>query len=134
MSMEAYEKSMELCKYIEHGSCKLKKVEKKWRDVFGQVLKDMGYPKECRDDMWYELVQGNWERLHFTEDDEKKTVDDWLDEFRGDVFYCSDRWSLDRLCRTHWLFRAYRKASGAGFYISRDGDYYAGCYSGRSRL
>ena len=34
----------------------------------------------------------------------------WLD----DMFYCSDRWSLDRLMRCHWEWRHYMKGVSDG--------------------
>jgi 4'-phosphopantetheinyl transferase EntD len=35
------------------------------------------------------------------------TPDHWLACLGDDVWYCSDRWCLDRLTRCHWLYRKY---------------------------
>lgn len=51
------------------------------------------------------LVLGNWEHIHKTEEEQTYSREKWIDLFAGDVFYCSDRWSLDRLTRCHWMYR-----------------------------
>lgn len=107
-----YEASMALCRYVDGGGCTPDGIERTWHNVFGAVAKCMGFPKKARRFLWESLVQGNWERLHLTEEERSKTPDEWLDELRGDVWYCSDRWSLDRLARCHWTHLAYMDACG----------------------
>jgi hypothetical protein len=71
----------------------------------------MGFTGKQRSMLWSELAAGNWKRLHLTPAEEEKTEAEWLNEFRWDVLYCSDRFSLDRLMRCHWLFRRYMEAA-----------------------
>lgn len=101
---DAYEKSMALCKRVEAG-CPTEEAESLWRQVFEAVLIRERFTRHAIDYMWDNLAQGNWERLHQTEGEKAKTAAEWLEDFRLDVFYCSDRWSLDRLTRCHWLWR-----------------------------
>ena len=57
---------------------------------------------------------GNWEHMWLTEKEEKKTIDEWADALWGEVFYCSDRWSWDRLIRTNWIFQRVNTLYEAG--------------------
>ena len=50
-------------------------------------------------------VHNNWDHLHPTEEEKKKTKEELYNEFIDDVFYCSDRWGFDRLMRCQWKFR-----------------------------
>lgn len=106
----AYEKSMELCRYIKTPDCSPSEVELLWRQVFEAVLIREKFTRHAIDYMWSNLAQGNWEHMHQTEVEKARTADEWLDEFRTDVWYCSDRWSLDRLTRCHWQWRQWIKA------------------------
>lgn len=101
--------SMALCEYIRQGDCTPQGVESRWYQVFTCVLRDMGFTRQQRQFMWRELVSGNWSRLHKTDSEKSLPVDWWLVEFRHDVFYSMDRFSLDRLMRCHWMFRQYMK-------------------------
>lgn len=104
----AYDASMELCKYLKAGDCTQNGVEDRWHKTFSLVLAYLGpFPRDTRNYLWKELVNGNWELLHVTDEERLKPPEYWLERLKGDVWYCSDRWSLDRLTRCHWLYRAY---------------------------
>lgn len=109
----AYERSMELYRYIRTQDCSPAEVERLWRQVFEAVLMRERFTRRAIDYMWDNLAQGNWEHMHQTGAERAMTADEWLEAFRDDVFYCSDRWSLDRLTRCHWTWRQYKwKAVG----------------------
>lgn len=93
-----------------HGEYTSYGVEKLWRRVFGTVLADFGFPRKARTFLWDNLVVGNWKHLHMTETEKTYGADDWLDLLVGEVFYCSDRWTMDRLVRCHWMYRQYMDA------------------------
>ena len=107
---QPFAQSMALCEYINRGNCTPEKVTEHWHRVFCCVAKYLGFNRATRRILWEELVAGNWSRLHLSYDEGLNTPDDWLQDFRWDVVYCSDRWSLDRLTRCHWLYRTYMKA------------------------
>lgn len=109
---DAYERSMALCRYIRTPDCSLAEVEKLWRQAFEAVLIRESFTRKAIDYMWKNLAQGNWEHLHQTDAEKERTVEEWLECFRADVWYCSDRWSLDRLTRCHWLWRQYAWKAG----------------------
>lgn len=103
----AYNRSMELCQAIENNA-HFEVIEDKWYDVFSAVLQCFNFNNDNIIFLWNNLVQGNWKRLHLTEDEKQVSPQEWLDKFRWEVFYCSDRWSFDRLMRCHWLYRAWQ--------------------------
>lgn len=107
---EPFNQSFVLVNYIKAGNCRPQKVEEHWHRTFSCVAKYLGFNKATRKVLWEELVCGNWERLHTTEEEDKLTPEEWLEKLRYEVFYCSDRWSLDRLTRCHWLYRQYEWA------------------------
>lgn len=113
-----YDASMALCKYVNEGNRNPRSIVERWRNVFNCVLRDLGFPKKTRDTMWYGLANGNWERLHTTEEEDTYTPEKWLQELTGNVFYCSDRYTLDRLTRCHWTFRQWYRSLRLGW---RDG-------------
>lgn len=81
-----------------------------WRKLFIYICqKEFGFSKRNAQYMFDELGHSNWNYLPAASD-EAKTENDLLGSFLSDVFYCSDRWSLDRLLRCHWK---YRKAANA---------------------
>lgn len=104
----AYERSMELNRYVKSGGSSLDEIERLWRQVFEAVLMRERFTRRAIDYMWDNLAQGNWEHMHQTEAERAMTTDEWLEAFRDEVFYCSDRWSLDRLTRCHWTWRQYK--------------------------
>lgn len=104
----AYERSMELYRYVKGGGNSIDEIERLWRQVFEAVLMRERFTRRAIDYMWEHLAQGNWEHLHQTDDEQRMSADEWLDGFRWDVSYCSDRWSLDRLMRCHWQWRQYK--------------------------
>lgn len=82
-----------------------KKLRRKWNKLFIDICQYMGIDNLSAIVLFEQLVLGNWEHIHLTEDEEKYTHSEWLAKFSSDIFYCSDRWSLDRLMRCHWLYR-----------------------------
>lgn len=111
MSSDYIIKACELHRYIERGECSPQGVEKMWRQAFSCALKHLGFTRKQRSYLWCELASGNWERLHLTAAEAEISADEWLDQFSWDVFYCSDRWSFDRVTRCHWMFRQYMQAA-----------------------
>lgn len=103
--------SIDLVRCINRGECDVLEIEHLWQLAFSSVLRNFGFPDKCIRVMWDELVVGNWERLHMTDEEQERTAAEWLEQLRLEVYYCSDRWSIDRLSRCHWLFRAYRRAA-----------------------
>jgi hypothetical protein len=47
----------------------------------------------------------NWSRLHETNIERSVTAEAYAKELLDDVWYCSDRWSWDRVLRIQWLYQ-----------------------------
>ena len=108
--LEPYEQSIALCRYIQRSHVTPEKVEEYWYRAFNCVAKYLGFNKATRRILWEDLVMGNWRRLHQTDEESRYTPEKWLDKLYWEVTYCSDRWSLDRLTRCHWLWRQYSES------------------------
>lgn len=55
-----------------------------------------------------EACYGNWDRLHLTSLEKEASAEEVAESLRYDVFYCSDRWSWDRVIRVQWLYQVLR--------------------------
>lgn len=88
-------------------------VKTSWHKIFNNVCLYLGINKRSANVLWSDMCYGNWKHLHKTEEEVKKTESQWFDDFVNDMLYCSDRWSVDRLMRVHWMFRKWgEKAVG----------------------
>ena len=113
MKDEEYKRSMDLCGYISKGDVTYQGVTDRWHHAFNCIAKYLGFSKKSRVFLWVQLAYGNWEHFHLTDEEKNLSADEWLEKFRNEVFYCSDRWSFDRLTRVHWIYRQYsRKVKG----------------------
>lgn len=88
------------------------KVVDSWHEIFVHVCYYLDIDFKSAEVLWKNLAWGNWEHLHKTEEEEQYSEKEWFKKFVSDVFYCSDRWSLDRLERCHWQFRQWIKKTG----------------------
>lgn len=71
-----------------------------------KVLKHrFGIGRKAADRFIREACDGNWLKLHETDMERHASEEDYADMLLGDVFYCSDRWSWDRVLRVQWLYR-----------------------------
>ena len=87
-----------------------------WHKIFVHVCYYLDIDENSAEVLWKNLAYGNWEHLYQTKEEEKFSEEEWFINFRYDILYCSDRWSLDKLERCHWQFRQWmRKAKGFGF-------------------
>ena len=86
---------------------------KNWEEILDKYPKmfdaiciyNFKLPNRIRNDLFDNLCKGNWEHLWETEEEKKMTIAELCYELRGEVFYCSDRMSWDRLCRIHWIWQ-----------------------------
>lgn len=47
---------------------------------------------------------GNWEHLWETDEEKSDTVEEMIESLAGEILYCSDRWTWDRVLRTNWIY------------------------------
>ena len=81
-------------------------IVRKYPKMFDAIcIYNFKLPNRIRNDLFDNLCKGNWEYLWETEEEEKMTIAELCYELRGEVFYCSDRMSWDRLCSIHWIWQ-----------------------------
>lgn len=102
---DTYKLSMNFLDAVENGS--EEDIKTAWHKAFNGILMSFGFDGNLTF-FWNNLVAGNWKRLHLTADEEDLEPKEWLDKLYWEVLYCSDRWSLDRLMRCHWLYRVWQ--------------------------
>lgn len=106
---DAYERSMALNRYLVDGGRDMAEIERLWRETFEAFLIANRFTRKSIDYMWDCLALGNWKHLWQTDEEKERTTEEWLEWFRIEVWYCSDRWNLDRLIRCHWAWRQYKR-------------------------
>lgn len=85
-------------------------IEKEYKKVFRSVYRNWfgwkGSDKQI-DSLYRDLVQGNWDKLYYTEIEEHAMDSNYVfeKELLPLMSYVCDRWSFDRLCRVHYIFR-----------------------------
>lgn len=86
----------------------LAKFSAEYRELFGLICNYwFGIKKKKTvDEMFEDMCQGNWKRLHMTEEEEKNfSIPFEMENIKSDLLYCSDRMSWDRLMRIHWRYQ-----------------------------
>ena len=85
-------------------------VKKTYPEMMGLVLNiAFGMDKTAAELFVYQACLGNWERLHETRIEQYATAKDYAEALLNDIFYCSDRWTWDRLLRIQWLYQRLNK-------------------------
>lgn len=93
-------------RHLESEHCTIdyayaKRIRAKWRRLTRFMMEEWGYNEKAIKHLvsWGDGGH-NWELLHWDmEEDPKKVIND----FRGEVYYCSDRMSMDRYFRCQYL-------------------------------
>lgn len=75
-----------------------------WHSIFYDVCYLLDINKRGADTLWNFGEDCNWQHLWISDKEKQMSLNDWYNFFKSEVFYCSDRWSIERLLRTHWSF------------------------------
>lgn len=81
---------------------------KAWLKIFATMLAaiDDSMGERTVKCLYFGFQMQNWEILHKENTKYRNyTQEEFLAEFKSEVLYICDRLSLDRIFRTHWLFR-----------------------------
>lgn len=97
----AYDKAMDLHCYLEKGGRNRRLVEAMWKATFVTALREIGFNRKSALIMWYQLS------LDDDASDGELTCSQLLRSLDVEVFYCSDRWNVDRLARCNRIWRAF---------------------------
>ena len=104
----------ELCAYCcewrhEHENKSPQTICDDYPKMMRRVLKVWFHmPKKAAKTFIDGACRGNWERLHLTAMEKAASAESYADEILGEVWYCSDRWSWDRVMRIQWLYQRLR--------------------------
>lgn len=110
-SHKAYKASMEFYKkYNKSDNLDIAKTHSRqlmedWHKCFKTICWSFGINKHDANFLFENLIQFNWKKLHPNDYEEEQQAEHWIEKLASDVFYCSDRWSMDRLMRNHWRYR-----------------------------
>lgn len=107
---KAFELSMEFFDYIDKHdkSHQIEYIYLNWKPLFSKIWTSLGGHKKDVEFAFVALSETNWEHLHLTEEEEQYDLETWIDRFKYDIFYCSDRWSFARLYRVNWMYNQIR--------------------------
>lgn len=104
--------TLDCCKFHEVNK-DIEKEKDGWKKLFIRISNALGFNKKSAIILWNSIgVYNNWKHLHKMKEEYNNTVEDWWSEFIWDVYYCSDRWTFDRLLRVQWKYRQWREKSG----------------------
>ena len=94
----------------KEGKIQLANFLKAYESLMKQVLKEtFKVTSTVAKDIINGLGQGNWEHLHETHNEEWETVRRIQENLIYDIFYCSDRWSWDRVLRVNWQYHRLKR-------------------------
>lgn len=76
-----------------------------YKKLMKRVLKVKFKIRGNLDNFIESAAYGNWEHFHETEEEKKESFEDVFEHLCHEIFYCSDRWSWDRIIRVNWLYQ-----------------------------
>lgn len=82
-----------------------KKLKERWKKCFIDVCLLMGMNKKSAKILFKNLRFGNWKHWWKAGEEKDYSLKEWIEVFSYDLYYCCDRWSIDRLMRCHWKYR-----------------------------
>lgn len=101
----------DLCDYCcdwanKHRDTNPFKVRDDYPKMMRKVLKSLFHmSKKAADTFIEDACYGNWKKIHETDVEQSTDEQTYANLLVSDVFYCSDRWSWDRVIRIQWLYK-----------------------------
>lgn len=85
----------------------MKAVEKEYREKVCPAICKFNFQLNRTQALWLceTLGYGSWEKMWPTPEDDAKSDEEICNHLLGDVHYCSDRMSWDRLTRINWQYQ-----------------------------
>lgn len=98
-----YHKYSELEKDIDT----MKAIAEEYRETVCPALCKFNFRLNRKQALWLcdTLGQGNWKKMWLTDEDNAESDSEVCRQLIGDVFYCCDRMSWDRLTRINWQYQ-----------------------------
>lgn len=84
----------------------MKSIEKDYREQVCPALCRYNFGLSRKQALWLcdTLGQGNWKKMWLTEEEKSETDKEICKTLIGEVHYCADRMSWDRLTRINWQY------------------------------
>lgn len=85
----------------------MKAIAEEYRETVCPALCKYNFGLNRKQALWLcdTLGQGNWKKMWLTDEDNAESDSEVCRQLIGDVFYCSDRMSWDRLTRINWQYQ-----------------------------
>lgn len=85
----------------------MKAIAEEYRETVCPALCKYNFRLNRKQALWLcdTLGQGNWKKMWLTDEDNAESDSEVSRQLIGDVFYCSDRMSWDRLTRINWQYQ-----------------------------
>jgi len=101
------ELALKLEKYNKNFETNYLEIKKIWYKYFTISLKELGIKSQKSINiLFWEWKMDNWKAMHKENSEYKEfSKKQMYNSFCNEAHYISDRISLDRIFRTHWLFR-----------------------------
>lgn len=121
-----YRKCMIFCNKYNvdafHRGVNLGEFSKDYRWLMNNImLFTFGFPAHVRN-KFLDNRYTRWDHFVPTAEEDKKDIVDWAMDIVGEIFYCSDRWSLDKLIKISWMYSELRSVA-----LSLGGASISGC-------
>ena len=92
--------------YHEYENSSPSAVAESYGPMIATVLRNIFGIKRAFVDMFVDAACcGNWKRMHMTNAEKYLEPKTWSKMLLDEVWYCSDRWSWDRVIRTQWIYK-----------------------------
>ena len=111
----SYRKCMIFCNKYNvdafHRGVNLGEFNKDYRWLVNNImLFEFGFPAHIRS-KFIDNRYTRWDHFVPTAEEDKKDIVDWAMDIVGEIFYCSDRWSLDKLIKISWMYSELRSVA-----------------------
>lgn len=85
----------------------LLEIAKEYRHTICPALCKYNFQLSRKQALWLcdTLGEGNWKKMWLTEEEKNESGEEICKGLLGDIFYCSDRMSWDRLARINWQYQ-----------------------------
>lgn len=115
-----------MCSFDELPLENYKEIIDRWYECFKYILtRTKAYPSKSIAHLFTRFQMSNWKDLHKENTEfSAHTIEELYEKFCRDTRYISDRPSLDRLFRVHWLFlqvfgNLYEDSDAGKYYVKK---------------
>lgn len=92
---------------VEKTDQVLLEIAKEYRHSICPALCNYNFRLTRKQALWLcdTLGQGNWQKMWLSEEEKQESSEEICNGLLGDIFYCADRMSWDRMTRINWQYQ-----------------------------